>query len=294
MMDIQTWKHSGQNSGMQSTDGMSVAIFVSSGGDPLAPTDPKVKIYGDGWPAIARIQIIAGQELGHYADIKRDKTGRQIGRYSANFACTMPSNEAKTARASDIGLCQKIRDTLVMHGLDKLIHHESTIEFYRNNKVTRISSIYNKIMAFIYKRKLLNLSKKPEYFFLKKFYNETYMGLMIDLMIEDMESNLSPKADVYKRDNKDAAEAIACAESLARVPQQVNKWGHLTTSSTMHALYKIYYDQIIPDLIDIYQITTGQTYIPNFNRIPYSFKTQIQKYLNYFKKKDLPYRDLPK
>ncbi len=44
----------------------------------------------------------------------------------------------------------------------------------------------------------------------------------------------------------EAEEAIACVEALARVPQQVMKWGYLTTKSTMHDLYKIYYGEVIP------------------------------------------------
>ncbi len=34
-------------------------------------------IYGGGFAAVARLQIIAAQELGHFADIKRDiKAGK--------------------------------------------------------------------------------------------------------------------------------------------------------------------------------------------------------------------------
>jgi len=66
------------------------------------------------------------------------------------------------------------------------------------------------------------------------------MAIMIKTMILDMQSNLSPTADVYKRTDPEAKEAIACVEALARVPQQVMKWGYLTTKSTMHDLYKIY------------------------------------------------------
>jgi hypothetical protein len=44
------------------------------------PTNKDHPEYGDGFPAIARMQIIAAQEIGHYADIMRDDYGRQIDR----------------------------------------------------------------------------------------------------------------------------------------------------------------------------------------------------------------------
>ncbi len=88
VMDIVMWKYAGQNSGMQSTSGSSVAIFVSCGGDPFGEYSENSPTYGNGWPAIARLQIIAAQELGHYSDIYRDIDGNMTGRHSANFACT--------------------------------------------------------------------------------------------------------------------------------------------------------------------------------------------------------------
>ena len=101
VMDMVSWRQAGTNSGMQSTDGKNVAVFVSCGGDPLM-LDPAPKqeskgydknveeerLFGDGTPALARMMGIAGQETGHYSDIIHDVYGRQIGRYSANFSGT--------------------------------------------------------------------------------------------------------------------------------------------------------------------------------------------------------------
>ena len=72
------------------------------------------------------------------------------------------------------------------------------------------------------------------------------MGLMIQEMLSDMLLNLTPTADVYQHPNPEVTEAIACAESLARIPQQALKWGYIITKETMHDLYKIYYNQVIP------------------------------------------------
>lgn len=294
MMDIQTWKHSGKNSGMQSTDGRDVAIFVSCGGNPFAPTDPELKIYGDGWPATARLQIIAAQELGHYADIRRDKLGRQIGRHSANFACTRPTPHVKDARHKDMARCKQIRMYLMENGMERLIHHESSLRFYHQQKVTGIRCWWAKLMSMYYRSRLCSISENDGYFFIKKFKTEKYMGIMIDAMIEDMLANLAPNADVYKRDDKDAEEAIACAEALARVPQQAVKWGYITTSTMMEGLYRVYYEEVIPDLISVYENVTGKKYKPNYKKIPLSFKTKVKEFLSKFKKKDLPYRDLDK
>ena len=49
------------------------------------------------------------------------------------------------------------------------------------------------------------------------------MGLKIATQIEDMQSHLLPIADVYKRGDPEAEEAISCDEALAHVPQQVMK-----------------------------------------------------------------------
>ncbi len=51
---------------------------------------------------LARIQIIAGQELGHYSDIKRNNYGQQITRHSANFSVIMTTDNVKMARRQDI------------------------------------------------------------------------------------------------------------------------------------------------------------------------------------------------
>ncbi len=289
MMDVQTWQTSGSNSGMQSTDGRDVAVYVSAGGDPLAPTDPKLTTQGDGWPAVARMQIIAGQELGHYSDIKRNNSGHQIGRHSANFSCTRATPHVKAGRVNDLKGCDAVRDQLIKHGLSNLLHHESSLKFYNRNKLRNMRSLYHKVMCLIYRKKLLKLAKNPDWLFVRKFDSEQYMGLMLDAMIEDMKFNLAPVADVYKRDDKEAEIAIACVEALARVPQQANKWGHITTSVMMKNLYIVYYQEVIPDLIKIYENITGSPYKPNLNRIPVSFKSKLKKL---FAKKDLPYRDL--
>ena len=107
---------------------------------------------------------------------------------------------------------------------------------------------------------------------------------MIKAMIEDMRFNLSPVADVYKRVNKEEEEAIACIEALARVPQQVIKWGYLTTMETMRDLYKIYYGEVIPSLIINYNLMTGKKYNRNNTKVSKTFFSRLKGF--FIKDKD--------
>lgn len=274
MMDIVNWQRAGSNSGMQSTNGKDVAIFVSCGGNPFSKTVEKHPTYGDGWPAVARMQIIAAQELGHFADIKRDNQGRQITRHSANFSGTKATDAAKSGRKNDILNCNNLLQKLLQVGMKQQIHYETKLKFYRKNNISGLKIYWLKLMIFIYKYKLLNYSDKHRLVFVKRFINDEYMALMIEAMIKDMQANLSPKADVYKNANAEIEEAIACIEALARVPQQVVKWGYLTTMATMKNLYKMYYSEVIPSLISNYNALTGEHYKRSLAK-PKSLKIKI-------------------
>lgn len=271
VMDISNWKKAGNNSGMQSTDGTNVCIYVSCGGDPFAKNNETNPTYGDGWAALARLQIIAGQEIGHFADIKRDHLGRQISRHSANFSCTQATPHVKKARKQDIERCNNLTKTLKECGIDKLIQIENNLKFYARQKVSGTRVWWLKLIAKYYRSQLLAATQKKNLTFVKRFAREKFIGLSLTAMIEDMHSHLSPIAEVYKRNDPQAQEAISCVEALARVPQQVNKWGYLTTRATMHDLYKVYYHEVIPSLIENYQYMTKTKYKRNYNRHKTSF-----------------------
>ena len=265
VMDISSWKTSGSNSGMQSTDGSNVCIYVSCGGDPFAPNNTSNPFYGDGWAAAARMQIIAGQELGHYADIIRNTQGQQIGRHSANFSCTRAKPHVKEGRRNDIKRCHNLYKNLLSWGMDKMLSLEEKLKFYNKQKISGFKVLWIRILIQYHKYRFSKLAINNNCIFVKKFSNEKYMAIMIKTMILDMQSNLSPAADVYKRADPEAEEAIACVEALARVPQQVMKWGYLTTRSTMHDLYKVYYSEVIPSLIKNYELYTNTKYKRNYN-----------------------------
>ncbi len=282
VLDIVTWKTAGSNSGMQSTDGVSATIFISCGGNPLAENENKVADQGDGWPARARILIIGGQELGHYSDIMRDITGRQISRYSANFSATQAKENVRLGRIRDIKRGIYILDTLKEIGLENVTESERKIKFYHDNKKGGLSLLSEKIKLWFYKILLHQRAKSKKIFFLKHLSHENKMGTLAQAMIEDMLFNLSPKADVYQKENLTEEEAIACVEALARVPQQVNKWGKPLTKIFMRDLYKIYYTQVIPGCIAAYQNISKKKYEYNSKRIGYGLFGFIK---NIFRKK---------
>jgi hypothetical protein len=105
------------------------------------------------------------------------------------------------------------------------------------------------------------------------------LGSQLAICLADMRFNLAPKADAYSRDNPVEEEAIACIEALARVPQQMNKWGHKATRVLMPNLYKIYYTQVIPACIKSYQVLSGRKYNRfQFTKLPLSLCHRIKRW----------------
>jgi len=263
VLDIVSWQTAGSNSGMQSTNGRDVAIFISCGGDPLAENENKSADYGDGWPARARILVIGGQEIGHFSDIMRDKNGHQISRYSADFRATRPKEDVRLARINDIKRTFHILKTLQELGLEKAIETEKKIKFYRDNKKIGIMLAVNAAYLIWQDLRLTKKAKSKNITFLTEFNNEPRKYTLAKAMIEDMLFNLEPKADAYQRSDKEEEEAIACVEALARVPQQANKWGKVIAKAFMQDLYNVYYGKVIPGCIQAYKNITKLDYSYN-------------------------------
>jgi hypothetical protein len=281
MMDMQNWKQNGQNSGMQSTNGRDVAIFVSCGGDPLADTSDEHPEYGDGLPAIARLQIIAGQETGHYADIMRDDYGKQVSRHSADFVAKKAKENVRIARIKDLERCDRFLKEMNAAGLSDLTVYDSILKIHQDNNTKSITRVWYKILSMVVKIKIQARAKKLGWFFVKNFlHKDEFAGLILRAMCLDMRFNLAPKADVYVGGTVEETEAIACVEALARVPQQVNKWGHLATEYFMRDLYHIYYGQVIPSLIDKYEKVTKKSYVRNKHIISQDYFNKIKNYFS--------------
>jgi len=276
VLDIVSWQTSGSNSGMQSTNGKDVAIFISCGGNPLKDNEDKFAEYGDGWPARARILAIGGQEFGHYSDIMRDEKGKQISRYSANFNATKAKEDVRIARINDIKRSKFILDKLYEIGLNNIIETERKIKFYKKNKKVGVFLLIEILKLFFQRLFFFQRAKKNNIFVLDHIKSEPRIGTLIKAITEDMLFNLSPKADVYKKDNKDEEEAIACVEALARVPQQSNKWGKPITKIFMKDLYITYYKIVIPGCVVAYQNISKKRYEYNSERIKSSFFSTIK------------------
>jgi len=282
LMDIKSWKTSGSNSGMQSTESRRVCIYVSCGGDPFADNNENHPTYGDGWAALARMQIIAAQEIGHFADIERDIDGVYITRHSANFACTAPTKVTTDARKADLKKCKNSHQYFLPNGMLSLLKEEEKLRFYHTQKVTGLRVLGVKIMILIYRHKFLKFAKKHNLYFVQRFKKERYMGILINAMFLDMQANVDPQADVYKRGDPLAQEAISCAEALARVPQQVIKWGYLTTRAVTPELYKLYYKEVMPSLIYSYNKMNNTNYKRKF-KYPYSNYSWHKKILYFMR-----------
>lgn len=269
MLDMVSWQQVGSSSGLQSNDYIASSVFVSCGGNPFAELNKEGEYdypY-DGKAAIARLMIIGGQELGHFSDIIRDRRGYKVSRHSTNMYSTYANPHVKKARLDDIENANIIEQKLLKIGLAQLAELERHIIFYQKRK--RNDSLVKNTIAkhrkqqnkFIYNLNKLSLSK------LLDLPKHKHLATEITKVIADMKFNLAPEADAYKRDDEDEEEAIACAEALARVPQQANKWGHNVTKIFMADLYKIYYNEVIPACKKTYENLTGQKfYFPPFKR----------------------------
>ena len=289
MMDMKNWQQNGENSGMQSTNGRDVAIFVACGGDPFMPTNKEHPEYGDGFPAIARMQVISAQEIGHYADIMRDDYGRQIDRFSADFGGNKAKENVRNGRLRDLKRCEKFITEMNKSGLHSLIYYQSILKSYKRNKVVGLSKIFYDFMVFVNKFRMKRKAANKKWFFVHKFLKkDEFSGEILRGIYLDMQFNLAPKADVYAGSTSEQTEAIACIEALARVPQQVIKWGHIATEYFMHDLYHIYYGKVIPHLIEKYEKVTGEKYkrnrriikIPIFARLKSKFSKNSDRVIS--------------
>jgi hypothetical protein len=286
MLDIVTWQQAGSNGGMQSTDGVNAAVFISCGGDPtnLKHSDKLDQdqqnrydkneiddLYGDGKPAMARATIIGGQEMGHFSDMMRNKYGNYVARHSADLAATMATEHTKIARIRDKQQVEQTKQKFIRLGLNRLANYDSKIKFFRKNRIKNFSRIHNSIARFIYKLYFFSKISKRDFPAIEKYKRMFYSGSMLLTMFEDMAFNLEPKADVYSSPDKNIEEPIACIEALARIPQQKYKWGQETVQYLTPHLFHIYYNEVIPRCISDYERLTGKKFTLYYENMHYMF-----------------------
>ncbi len=208
VMDVVSWQQAGSNSGMQSTDGKNVAVFVSCGGDPLAFDIPESsdnqnkdnkfieeKTSGDGTPALARMMGIAGQETGHYSDIKHDQFGRQFGRYSANFSGTRADPTVNLARLTDMKNIETYLNLLQKRGLNKLIEIEKKLDFFDRQSYKDMYYYFKFLWMRIYRLVFSYRASKIGFWPIKDLKNKRYLGIALQDLFGDMAFNLEPIAE---------------------------------------------------------------------------------------------------
>jgi hypothetical protein len=249
LMALHFWQTHGTASGMQTSCDTGAAVYVSCGGDPFFEGDPKNKTYAtDGFPSLARLMIIAGQELGHYADLRRDPNYGIVGRFSAHLDRLRPTEPYKRARDRDIARVQAFHHMLAKRGFAALLKAEHGVAFFSK----RLKYTPPWILAQLWRFACwLSFTVRTIALPLPPYTHTTpYLrcGEYYHTLLADMAFNLAPEADAYRRSNPVHEEAIACIEALARVPQQVHKWGHEVTALCMADLYRLYYGEVIPAL----------------------------------------------
>lgn len=245
VMDIATWQEIGESNGLQSFGRGENAVYVSCGGHPFLEGE-ECNHSGDGFPALARFIVIAGQETGHNADMIRDEYGRWVGRYSAVDWGRAPSEKAGFGRRKDIKRAEKLFNMAQRFGLRVIVEWERHLKFYHDNKLgnwrARLAWLKSRLAWLIFKLLMRANGGKGVLTLRKDRYPATLMLKFFD----DMLFNLTPQADAYTRSDPLAQETIIVIEAVARVPQQVVKWGHKAVQTTIPNLYKLYYRTIVP------------------------------------------------
>ena len=245
VMDIARWQQVGENSGLQAAGGGENAIYVSCGGHPLLDDDERT-YSSDGFPALARLMIIAAQETGHNGDMIRTSHGRWAGRHSAINWGDAPSAKAGNGRKADIARLHQLYRLCQRMGMQPMMEWERHLKFYRTNKLFNMRrllawlasklgwQLFKLLLAFRGAGNVASLQRDP------------YPATLLSRFFPDMLFNVAPIADVYRRANPTEEEAIACIEAVARVPQQVVKWGHRAVQFCTPSLYALYYQEIVP------------------------------------------------
>ncbi|MBI1275778.1 DUF2748 domain-containing protein [bacterium] len=259
MLDIEGWQKMGSSSGLQSTAGRrDYCIYTSAGGDPFH-TGEHASPH-DGQAALARLMVIAAQEMGHFADIRRGSLGEPVSRHSANISVTQATDQVRLARLNDLKHAKQLQQQLAKLGLDEGMKLEQSAQFYAKHRAKDRIAKSSAGKAKRYHQRFLAKALKSGFVWLKQMPASSQPMTDIGRMLDDMLFNLAPEAEAYRRADPVVQEAIACAEALARVPQQAVKWSHKITIALWPAMYNIYYGQVIPAVVASYEQISGQKY----------------------------------
>ncbi len=263
LMQVRDWEGHGVNSGLQATETTGTQVFISAGGDPFFEGEQKTYTT-DGFPALARMVVIAGQEFGHFADLRRQKRSHdshltsKMRQNNADFVVTgrhsvdphhsqLRANPvAGDGRNADIRRVNELKSLYFKAGLANLCKTERHVAFYHTRyQFTPPWIIHQSLRLVRWSLFVIKCHRLGIYYPLKTHPNHRF-GAALELFLADMAFNLAPEAEVYRDPDPLVEEAIAVIEAVARVPQQVHKWGYLAVKSAWPNLYAFYYGTIIP------------------------------------------------
>ncbi len=245
VMDIATWQQVGESNGLQAVGAGENAVYVSCGGHPFLEGEER-NHSGDGFPALARCMIIAGQETGHNGDMIRNEYGQWIGRYSASNWDRAPSDIAGKGRRRDAKRCDHIYKEARRFGLHRIAEWERHLKFYHDNKLNNMRSRWAWTKSRLAWQILKIIMRIRGFKGITKIQKDRYPATLMVKFFRDQIFNLYPQHEAYTRSDPLAQEAIVVIEAVARVPQQVVKWGHEAVRTTEPALYRLYYGTIVP------------------------------------------------
>ena len=246
LIAVEAWETHGTASGLQATEMGGTAVFVSAGGDPFFEGEQKYYTT-DGFPALARMVVIAGQELGHFADLRRTPQGI-VGRHSTDpmHSRLRASPIAGPGRLADVRQVTALEKAYLRAGLPHLRQREQAVGFYHHRLRYTPPWFWAQLRRGIAWFLFTQRCKKAGIHLTLLTYPYHRHGEALALFLSDMAFNLAPDADVYRNPDPLVEEAVAVIEAVARVPQQVHKWGHAAVVLAWPHLTPFYYGQVIP------------------------------------------------
>lgn len=246
LMAVHEWEKNGTASGLQATESSGTAVYVSAGGDPFFEGEQRTYVT-DGFPSLARMVVIAGQELGHFADLRRSPRGI-IGRWSTDIhhSHLRADPVARDGRLADMRTVAALHNAYKSAGLALLRRTEKGVAFYHHRLRFSPPWFFYQLWRFVAWGLFTHRCRKRKLLVNFKTFPYIRLGDAIEQYLADMAFNLAPDADAYRNPDPLIEEAILVIEAVARVPQQVHKWGYFGVAQAWPELNRFYYGTIIP------------------------------------------------
>jgi hypothetical protein len=282
LMEVRQWETEGTASGLQATESSGTAVYVSAGGDPFFEGEHKTYTT-DGFPALSRMVVIAGQELGHFSDLRRTRDGI-VGRYSTDpmHSALRANPVARDGRLADMQQVALLHQRYQRAGLKLLRRAEQGVAFYHKRLRYSPPWCFYQLFRLVTWGRFVTRCKSAGIFLTTRTYPYHRHGEAIELFLADMAFNLAPDADVYRNADPLVEEAIAVIEAVARVPQQVHKWGHFGVSLAWPNLYRFYYATIIPGCMGLLERPLTTQNLPVYQLVMAKLRRHLKRRPGYY------------